>query len=68
MLTYVLEEARTSEALFVDRVLASLLPSILRLAESKVLDPAVVKLVPIFVIPGFTEGHKLMLGELQDIY
>jgi hypothetical protein len=58
----VLEEARASEALFVDCVLASLLPSILRLAESKVLDPAVVKLIPVFVVPRFTEGHKLMLS------
>lgn len=50
-MTYVFEETRTSEALFVDRVLASLLPSVLSLAERKVLDPAVVKLIPVFVIP-----------------
>jgi hypothetical protein len=61
-----LEEARASQTLLVECVLASLLPSILCLAESKVLDPAVVKLVPVLVIPRLAKGQKLMLGELED--
>jgi hypothetical protein len=61
------EEVGTLQTFFVDSVLAPFATCILRLTELKVLDAAVVVLIPIFVVPGFAQRDELVLSQFQHI-